>query len=65
MKEKEFYSVKTIWNLSGRPYRSTTFFWNRLCMDDYIEECQRKGVEVLSIKHWRFVDDIPVPEVNQ
>ena len=64
MKEKELYSVKTIWNLGGRPYRSTTMFFSRLCADAYIEECQQKGVKVLCIKHWRFIENIPVPEVK-
>jgi len=44
--------------------RHTNFWSSRENAENYARSCRIKGFEVLSIKHWRFVENIPVPEVK-
>ena len=61
---QDLFAVTTSRVHDGQKIRSTRMLTFRQSVDLYVQECQRKGFEVLSIKHWRFVENIPVPEVK-
>ena len=61
---QDLYAVTTNRVHNGEKIRSTKMLIQWLSVETYVKDCQRKGIEVLSIKHWRFIEDIPVPEVK-
>lgn len=62
---KELFQVITVRDFGGTPMRSTRICATRDFADLYIEQCQAKGIEVVSYKHWKLVEDIKIPEVMQ
>ena len=64
MEEKELFAVSTNRIHDGQTLRHTNFWSSRENAENYARSCRIKGVEVLSIKHWRFIGYIPVPEVK-
>jgi biotin operon repressor len=56
---QDLFAVTTSRVHDGQKIRSTTMLTLRESVNRYVKECQRKGFEVLSIKHWRFVEEVP------
>lgn len=62
---KDLFQLITVREFNGVPMRSTRICATRDFADMYVEQCQAKGIEVVSWRHWRFVEDIPIPQVKK